>query len=88
MKLKEIAKAFDMNINEFSELTGYTTQGLHAMQSPNKDKMAAMLERLRKRSDLLYRGDIAIAVNRKRLRQQVIDFYAAKLEGRGGENEG
>ena len=85
MELKEMAKAFDLNVNEFSYLTKYSIQGLRVMQSPNRTKMAAMLKRLRDRSEMLYKKDMEELKKRQRQRQEVINYYASKLERKGGK---
>ena len=87
MELKEMAKAFDMNVNEFSWMSGYTSQGLKIMDSPNEQKITVFIKRLRERNEMLYKKDVEYLRRRQRKRQEIIDYYTNKLERKRGKND-
>ena len=83
MTIKEIAKAFDMNVKQFSEWVGYSRQALYCYISwgGNRRRANAMKEQLALRSQLLYEIDLATAERKLKHREEAIEAIAAMMNG-------
>lgn len=76
MTVKELAKAFRMNINMLSSISGYSRQGLYYVitgkNKANKKRFNAFLDHLQFISNSFHEQDIAQARIDKNIRDKMI----------------
>lgn len=84
-KLKKIAKLFDRNVNELTELMGYTRQGIHLIFEGkigiDRERFAQMIERLDEEDTNLFFLEIDKALEKNRERICFINELKALLTG-------
>lgn len=74
MDIRQIAKAFDMKINEFAEYIGYTRQTLYCIPSRcNKQRARAAIQLLGYRNQQLFEEEIQAAKDRFEKRLEAIE---------------
>lgn len=75
MTVKELAKAFRMDINTLSSISGYSRQGLYDVitgKNANKKRFNAFLDHLQFISNSFHEQDIAQARIDKNIRDKMI----------------
>jgi hypothetical protein len=84
-KLKKMAKLFDRNVNELTELMGYTRQGIHLIFEGkigiDRERLAQMIERLDEEDARLFLLDCEKANEKSRERIRFINELKAMLTG-------
>ena len=84
-KLKKMAKLFDRNVNELTELMGYTRQGIHLIFEGkigiDRERFARMIERLDEEDTKLFSLEIDKVLEKSRERIYFINELKAMLTG-------
>lgn len=78
MTVKEVAKAFDMSVNELAMISGYTKQGLYNViggkGKKNANRFNAFIDHLSFISQSKYQQDIAEAKIQVNTRDKILEI--------------
>ena len=87
MTLKEIAKAFDMSVDDFAKCTGYSRQALYCKPSVrNTARVKATISLLRFLNDSMMQQEMGKVQQRASERRKAIEEFKMWLLGDGDGN--
>ena len=87
MTLKEIAKAFEVSVDDFAKCIGYTRQALYSnTQIRNTARAKAAISFLRFLNDSMFREETEKVNQRFFARKRAIEAFRIKMLGDGDGN--
>lgn len=89
MKVKQLADAFGVKVNDLEKITGYTRQRLWAILNEETDvnakKFNTAIIRLKARSKMMYENDIKTAETQRDIRERLLSELDSVTQPEKGE---